>query len=93
MNSTNFTTADLRKIIPFLIDRNVGITISNSYCNSSLVEFSKNVDIVIDSAEVDGDVVDIEYHQDFNYDSEDYDAETFEYRTLVEVEDIKKNIK
>jgi hypothetical protein len=90
MNNTNFTTADLRKVIPVLIDKNIGITTSSSYCNNDLCEFSKNEDIVIDVADIDGDVVDIEFHQDFHCYNDDFENESFKYRTLVEVEDIKK---
>ena len=61
MNATTFTTAFLREIIPSLIFTNKAVTVSTSYCNQSLVEFSKELEIEINSAEKENDLIKINF--------------------------------
>ena len=81
MNYTNYNLKFLKLVILQLVSDKKGVTISSSFCNENLVEFSPNNDIWIDEADDDGDSVIIKFHQKF-YDEDLESSEIFHYETI-----------
>lgn len=89
MNTTTFTTEQLRQIIPVIMEKKLGIVEPLGLYNSGCIEWMKNEPVKIDGAEERNGIVDIQFSQEY-IDHDLDDGWTYRYRTLQNLEDIKK---
>lgn len=89
MNTTAFTTEQLRQAIPRMIAEGRGITANDCGFDPDLIEFDYEDEIEITSAdEADGHVA-VEFKQSWEGTDDGLDAWTWRYTTVQEVELLK----
>lgn len=91
MNTTKFTTDQLRKSIPVLIGMNKGLTNNECGHDTNLIEFDEKEPIEITFAEEDKGFVYVKFKQHYTGDDsfDNMDAWTWEYSTVQLIEDVK----
>lgn len=89
MNTSTFTTAQLRLVIPRMVGEGRGVTLNDCGFDSRLIEFNPSEEIVILSADEDKDLVTVEFSQSWEGTDDGFDAWTWRYTTVQEVELLK----
>jgi hypothetical protein len=82
MNTSTFTSAQLRQILPRMVAEGRGVTLNDCGYDSQLIEFSPDKEIEILSAEESNELVTVEFSQDFE---DELDGWTWRYSTVQEV--------
>jgi hypothetical protein len=91
MNTSTYTTAQLRAFIPIMVAQGRGITVNECGFDPDLDELDENTPIVIKSAEESNGCLTVEFEQSYDGDDgfDNLDAWTWKYTTVQEVELIK----
>lgn len=92
MNTSTFTTEQLRKAIPILVERGKGINTNECGYDANFCEFSTKLPIDISAAEEDKGMVYVRFKQHYTGDDsfDNMDAWTWEYSSVQVIEDINK---
>lgn len=98
MFKKNYNKKELMPVILELVSKNKGITVSPSYCNESLVEFSEhdgdNVRTEITEIENDGTYLYVYFTQSIDiYYDEFNEGSIYKYETIQLLTDIEEILK
>lgn len=95
MNTTTFTTEQLRRVIPILLKFNKGMMVNECGYDKSFCEFSLSREIDIKFAEESKGFVYVNFEQHYSGDEglDNLDAWTWKYSTIQVIEDVKECIK
>lgn len=92
MNTSTFTTEQLRTFIPMMVAQGRGITVNECGFDSDLIEFNEDDPIVITSAEESDGYLTVEFEQSWEGTDDGLDAWTWRYTTIQEAELVKQDI-